>query len=780
MHVMRRGKHLLLGLVTAVLMPMPADADNEADWLALTRNVEERRVALLARIAEAERKGINTDYASVSAHVIATFQTAARHDHDHPEEVLRIFESFGWFKKIDPAETDNLAANELNACLEVADHAMEELRQQIGGAITLSPPPDFSKGTMTLGPGYYQLDGRIVFPSTLTWMPNDEGFLQAFGRMGGGFYQLSQMRRDGSIQPHVLRRNKDSASEQAAANMAPYDMFLGHQAAGWMINKHPEITDGARNFTKYDIDSPLVRRGLEALFEALIPEWSEACGDLPRMHLLANEPHFATQKRGWLAKNRLSDHSMRKYRDWIADKYQSVDALNTAHGTTYTSLDQVDVELPIDPTLRGGPVWFDWCRFNMDRVNDWFTFLKTRTQAHDPHKSPVTIKLLGHILEGHLRDHGMDIEHLTKLQDINGADLRVMPSGATVFGKHEEGLDPNTGWGSRSAYDWVGQSMMLDFTKSLCPDKVFYDSEWHGFGAVSWRHFRMDRDYVRSALWMAFGDGMGAIQAWLWGRGLDGALRPGADHIGELSTQPIALDAYGRTLKELNAHAGRIVSTLPRERSVLILYCEEAAIQNGDYVTNLKAIYEALKLLNVSVGFTTPSEISKLNPETQTLVVPPIRFISDQSLATIDAFQTTNGRIITVDGERNFTKTEMGAHRTDHPIKTIFAAVPIDTVPRMTTALETALTPVTPPMPMELSITDSSNTRAYGVIIAQSIDPESGELSIVMNNVSKNRRVVTLKPVPGQSGRIVDVITRQAAQTRITMDPCDVRLLRCR
>ncbi len=753
------------------------DGNTEGIWEQLRRQVETRRIELAALISKAEQEGITTDYAEVSLHVIATFLKAAQHDHDHMDRVRDIFKTFGYYRKIDPVHTDRLPVTELEACIDVADFALAELRQQMDGAVTLSPAPDFSRGDMLLKDAYYQLDGRTVFPSSLVWMPKEEGHMEAFGRLGEAYYQLGHLKTDGTLSNNVLKRAVDSLEQQCELNAAPLVFFMGHAPAGWMKDQHIEILRGARHFTQYDIDSPFIRDWIKALCKQMLPGVSRSGANRPQVHLLANEPHFATAKGGWRASNGLSEFSMQKYRKWIAAKYKTVQAVNDTYGSAYASLDQVTVDLPIDPALRGSTIWYDWCRFNMDRVNNWFTFLKQQVQANDHNQAPVTIKMLGFTLSTPQRDHGLDIEYLTKLQDIPGADLRVAPRDAVFYGKQEVGLDPETGWVSRYAYDWVEQSMYLDFTKSICPDKLFYDSEWHGFGAVSWRHFKMDRDYVRSALWMAFTHGMGAIKPWLWGRGADGALRSSADHIGELATQPIAVDAYGRVMKELNAHAEHVVLAVPSLRQFMIYYCEEAAIQDRSYTEDFKTTYEALKLLNLQVGFTTPSEIARLNTKEQVLIVPPTQFIANQSLRCIRAFQQAGGRVVLVEPGRSFLKDELGMARSSSPLKAPFASLPLTSVLHMVPALDAALAPLKSSSRMTVEVTDLAGKRALGVIIHEAWDPKTGRLILVLNNVSKDPRVVHVKARNGQRIRVKDRITKTSVQSEMTLAPCDVRLL---
>lgn len=764
----------LLLCMTANVPALPVADDA---WDQLNQQVEARRTALSDLIKEASKKGITTDYAAVSEQVIRAFQIAAQHDHVNTGRVREIFQTFRYYDRTDPTEADQLPFKELRACLHVADHALAELRQQLNGTIALSQPPDFSKGQMNLGPGYYYLDGRVAFPSSLIWMPKEEGFMQAFGRLGEAYYQLGHLRDSGAVDQGVLQRAVSSLENQCSLNAAPLVYFTGHAPAGWMRDRHPEILHGARHFTQYDIDSPLIRAWIEQLCAGMLPGVSRVGRERPQMHLLANEPHFATAKGGWRASNGLSEFSVQKYRQWLAVKYRTIEAMNNVYGTSHASFDEVKLDLPVDPGLRGGAFWYDWCRFNMDRVNDWFTFLKQQVQAHDRNQAPVTIKMLGFTLSTPLRDHGLDIEYLTRLQDIPGADLRVAPRDAIFYGKQEQGLDPETGWRSRYAYDWVEQSMYLDFTKSLCPDKLFYDSEWHGFGAVSWRHFKMDRDYVRSALWLAFTHGMGAIKPWLWGRGTDGALRSSADHIGELATQPIALDAYGRVMKELNAHAERVIVAVPKLRRFVIYYCEEAAIQDGHYTGYFKDIYEALKLLNLPVGFVTPSGIGDLDTKWQLLVVPRTRFISDASLDRIKAFQRSAGRIVLFDPDQCFQKTELGVTRSSKRIQEPFAVLKQKGVLETLTDLNAALQPVWPSRPVEVQVEDHAGKKAHGVIVQQFRDFKTGKTALLLNNVSKDARVVSLRSRKNPSCTFMDGITLQPTKDELTLRPCDVRML---
>lgn len=775
----------LTGLVT--LLAGTAAASEES-WEDLSRGVESRKKDLSILIQQAQQQGVNAEYAAVSEQVITLFQQAARNDYENMDEVRRIFKTFHHYPKIDSKWTDDLPMNELYACLDVADHAIAELKQQLDGNMTLTKSPDLFTGKMTLGASDYQRDGQPIFPYSLVWLTGEKGHREALGNMGGGYLHLSQLTEAGRPNARTAQRVLERVEQQREWNAAPMVFLMGHGAAGWMKKQHPEIVHGERNFTRYDIDSPYIRDWIKTLCAESLPQLSQACGEQPMMHLLANEPHFAIKRGGWLARNGLSDLTMQKYYGWLEAKYKKIAVLNKVYGTTYAAFDEVKFykENPkkyrgptahqarqLDPNLRGGPVWYDACRFNQERVNEWFSFLKEQMQGNDGGRTaPVSIKMLGFTLSRNTRDGGMDIEYLTKLQDVIGADLRVAPAGAEFYGKHEEGMDPETGWQAQYAYDWSEQAMFLDFSKSICPEKPFYDSEWHGFGSVGWRHFNMSREYVRSALWQAFSHGMSMIKPWLWGRDENGAINDKADHIGELSTQPVAVAAYGRTMRELNAHAERVSSLVPQKRNFMIYYCEESAIQDESYTAGFKRIYESLKMLNFVTGFTTPTEISGLDSD-QVVIVPPTPFISDRSVAALRAFSAAGGKVVLVGAEQSFIKTELGVARKPVRLKSV-KSMPFENATDLISAFEKGLTRFKFAEPVSIKVRDQKGAKAYGVCVQQARAPDSGEVTVLLNNLSKNVRVVTLP----SDQVFFDVIAGRPIENRLVLAPCKVLLLR--
>lgn len=770
-------------VVAALLMLTlrPAGAQPPADWDTLLATVESRAAELDRLIAAAQDKGLATDRAQVSRTTMSMFVTAAKHDRANPEHIELLFSKFERPEQVAPDAVERLPFDQLNGCIAVADFAINQLKLQLSGELTLEPSPDLMRPGMTLNDrGQYEFNGRPVFPTSLIWIEDSLEARRAFGALGGTFSQLEQTvsRGGATLPPDILRGHAQRIARHAKQNLSPLVFHLGHSPAAWMKEQYPEILGGGRHFVQYDIDNPRVRAWITSLSRQLLPAISEAAGDTPVMHLLANEPHFSIAKPGWKSNNQLSEITLNKFKRWLADKYGSIKTLNRYYGTHYASFDDVDTTNPISREIRGSAAWYDWCRFNMDRVNEWFTFLKETLQAHDDAAHPVTIKLIGHALEDLKAAHGIDIEYLTQLQDVNGADLRVTPYDAVFHGRHEQGLDPKTAWTSRYKTEWLSQSIFLDFTKSLRPETAFYDSEWHGLSTVAWRDFSLDRDYVRSALWLAYSHGMSLTNAWVWGRDVNGRHRTSYNFYGELSTQPIATDAYGRVIKELNAHAQQVVASVPQARRFMVYFTQESAIQSATYTEHMCHIYEALKLRNYHVGFTTPTEIQKLNPAEHIVVAPPAEFIADASLKRLQDFSDAGGRVVVIDDRGNYAKTELAQKREGSGGIKGFLTIPVGGVVELTDAFREHLDPFKIETPLDFSYVADTGDEMYGVFVQQFTDSQTGDIYVLVNSMAKDSGVISFKRQGASDLKFIDVLTQREFGSSLPIDPWAVYLLR--
>lgn len=758
------------------------DGETDSDaWTGITNDLEIVRKNLQDKMIEASDVGIRTDYASVSLTTLTRFQTWAQFDRDHPEAIYAAVTNEWWADDFEIFPFDyniRLPFDEVQDCIDLGNSMIQELQDQVNGSLTMQAPPDLTAGTMTMGTDAWYRNGTPTIPSGFCWMPDEPDYLDAYGNIGAIFYPLSKLQSDGTIADSVWEKHVEVLNEENARGDAPQVFVLGSAISSWMKTEYPDIQEGRRSFIKWDIDHPMIRPWLTQYVEELFPHLMPASGSTPRMHMLANEPHFSLMEGGWAVEYGISEYTKDKYGDWLEEKYTTVSNLNAVHGSAYNSFVQAGDELPFDMSnsdarkwgvsnsLQGGPVWYDIMRFNMDRANDWFKFCADLTTANDPEGWGCNIKLLGRAFAGEGRDGGIDVEYLAKLQGVLGSDLYNASYNGISYRGHDDS------WKSRYTMKWEDQAMSLDFYKSICPDKLFHDSEWHALDS-EWKDIDMSPEFVRAAMWLASTHGYSSFYTWVWGRKNDGDFRSvNSMFIGEVLSQPKVLDAYGRSLKEMNAHAASIISMIPTNRQFLIYYCEESAIQDLEYVPDMTEVYKALKLLNIPMGFTTPTEIAKLTSN-HTVIVPRTSFILDSSLVALSNF---TGNVVIVDEANCFTKTEHGFARGESGLSP-YGTVDLTDDFTMATDFDTLLDPLKTAPPLQVDVEDASGLPAYGVFVKQSEEAGSGDVTLCLMNMSSHSRTVSVH-LPSGYNSCRDLITGESLWPVQTMESYDILLLK--
>ncbi|MEX0321011.1 MAG: hypothetical protein AB3N63_02555 [Puniceicoccaceae bacterium] len=766
----------------------PTDSDT---YNSLVDQVEVAYQDLVAKISAADSAGVSTDYAETTRITVKLFKDIyVPWDRANPSA----HHSIGR-ERFDPLyrnfqNTAGLAVpfDELADCLEIIDVAINELQQQIDGEIVLIEAPDFSVGDYALNGAYYELDGQTIIPSKIFWQHENEDYWTAYGRMSGEYYGFSPcMTSPTSIHAWQLSNRTANVADLTAQNAGPIEFWHATVVPGnshWSRTGYPDMFDaGSRFFNHYDIDHPNTRQWETFLFDNFLVQMVEPSvnGGGVRSHLLNNEPRFPIRQGNSDSANNVSSHTFEKFATWLEDKYGSIANLNSIYGSAHADLATAAsanyvLNDGVSESLQGGPIWYDWCKFNNERVNDWFVFLNDGVHSADP-TGHTHIKIWGGgSIHRDYQDQGIDYEFLTKLVDVAGSDSQFVPLNLEFDNINSVW---NTDWKSRYMFDWRQQGVMMDFIKSIAPDKPYQDSEWHGIDGGRWLSFHNTEDYLRPALWLAASHGLSAINTWFLNREADGSKKSTNQTFnGSFATQPIMMNAYGRIMKEINAHADTFASLVPELRNYVIYYSVDSAIQDRTYSDQMTDVYEALKLLNVPVGFTTPTELVNVTDPTQTLIVPRTEFISDVDLAALQSFAIGGGKIVLVDSASCFIKDELGFARAGGHGFTPFATVSYNTSTfTMAADLEAALAARKPGQPLQVGIRTTSGNAAYGVLSQQFTDGSDGEV-VLLVNASQQPRKVSLQLESGTATSFTNLINGQAHSSEFTMDPQDVLLLK--
>lgn len=748
---------------------------DDQTYIQLQSQVQQKQTELEAKIDQALALDLAVEYAQVSLVTIKLFtEVFAPWDRANPVEVQNAYAAKG-FSRFDPVGPDGLAFDELSDSIVVANNAIAQLQHQIDQTIELKRPPDFSQHKLVLNGPNYELNGAKVIAAKFFWQPEDSELMTAYGTGGESYYSVQDLETETAIRQNRKSSFLARVNRQVSLVRAPIQFFLGHiiPQNSWFRSSYPlAFSSGSRLFTDYDIDNPNVRPWLTTLFEQQLADGVSLVGELERVHMLANEPTFSIRQGGVNSGRGVSDFTRAKYVDWVSNKYTNIDALNTLYGTSFTSFQQLDdtYTIPLDVSYQGGPIWYDWMRFNMDRVNDWFTFLHNGVHAVDT-DAKTHIKVMGErSIHTAYYDEGLDFEYIAKLADMPGSDNQSTPFAAHWDVRFEQQ------WRQRYSFEWRSQAIMLDFNKSLAPNKLFYDSEWHGLSGSRWRDFHMSPEYVRSVLWTGAVDGLGGLTSWVWNRKEDGSIDPRADFVGTSVTQPIQLDAYGRALKELNAHGNHVAALVPKDRYLMIYFNNDAAIQDPEYTSKMTDIYEALKLLNIPVGFVTPSDLQAINRSQQTVIVAPSAFISDQNYLGLQNFIAASGNVVVIDESASLIKDESGKLR-DRTKLNAFFTMPFSDVISMFTEFKQQLATVLPSLPITVAMTNPSDASNFGVLSQQYYDQNLDAHIVSLINTRQSVLTLTLSNDSAQIAKSVNLLNANEIESQFSMQPMEVVLL---
>jgi beta-galactosidase len=779
------GLVLPLALLMAAAPQVPAAepmkvAVSATDCQTGLAQIRDRLAALEIEIERAKKSGIDTSYEEVTAFTAHEFGTYIGWDLAHPQELARIVGQWWTLGTNAPQLAAAIPGQEIRDTLVILTNATLELARVEQNPAARRPAPRLiDGGRLHLAGDYWHQQERPVFLGTFGWMLEDDRYGQAYGRLPSIYLTLRNLAgEDMVVQPSSLREIKRRAESYGQSGTV-FEVFFDNSPPPWAVEKYPEITEGRRQFIGYDIDHPKVKEMWQHYLAEVIPVIKAGAGE-SAIYMLANEPHWFTTTKVW-STGTVSDYTWKRFQDWLARRYQQdLAALNQRWGKKFAAFDQVRLELPMETAAnKGSAPWYDWCRFNMDRVNDWFSFLSSEIKKHDP-QARCTIKLISKlcISTEFERDNGLDFETLTTdVEDFSGADTDVEAPCDKQFR-----AEKNPAWMNQYAMHWEAQSMYYDFLKSLAPQKLIFDCEYHALSAVSWRAQDLGPDYVRAVLWLAHLHGLGMNEAWYLPRLKDGGLtgRCESDVYGSVSVQPLVADAYGRAMKELNAYAPEVIALAKAPKSVRFFYSTDAAIQSPSYHKTMLKAYEAAYFLSVPLGFATERMLATAEPaqlkEYPLLIVPSATHVKDSAMAALKRYVQSGGKVVLL-GESSLLLDEYGRERDKDMLAFLKDAPHIgaeETAETMASRLEALIGSAGIKRPVVCR--SAEGKVPWGV---HCVSVKRGEATLVhVVNLAKDARTVSLWAGDQAVGEALDLWRNEKTSVRrMTLQPYEMRLL---
>lgn len=624
-----------------------------------TREAVEAKITVLEQLMQhAREKKIDVTREELAVHTAQLFLDYADYDEEHADVTLAVVKESAIYKNSADKVAAMLPEFQRKESLLLLETTTQTLQRELNGEIKRTPIPTQEWADVHIdGSIFRNGKGDPVFLADNVWMPKSERYTKFYGNFSDYYMDINHLTPQLT---HTPQHKKRLMSEETTCNIG--SPFIGHQATPqWLKERSDEpITKGGRLFTKYDIDNPYVREAMAALLAEVAPVLKGS--QLVAMgYALANEPHWHTAAKLWdtpvekLATaptnwdtGEVSKYTMAKFRQWLAEKHLDIDRLNKQWGTRYSRFDQVTLQVPVDNHLLGTPIWFDWMKFNQDRVTEWFTFMVDNIRKHDP-SAIANVKVMPNLWIENKRDHGLDFEAICNLSGVLGNDAAAWKRKA--WNNDEE-------WEKEYAFHWQEMVMGYDFFRSVSPDKPNYNSEAHYLQHVAFHDLELSKEYTRCTYWLSTILGCDAYTTWVWSRRDDGKggypiNRNGTKdcHVGAITTQPRVLNEMHLTLMDLNAHANDISTIQNMRQPIRLFHSETSAINKRRHMSDEAELYDKLVFTGTPIGFVTQGIIESQDAAQWDVVL--LRKTPYLTVSEMNALQKylDNGGTLIVDNE---------------------------------------------------------------------------------------------------------------------------------
>ncbi len=586
-------------------------------------------------VKRADKRKINTLKERTALRTAEIFMDYADWDESNKETVAGYHKVTGAFRAKADEYAEMLPDYQREQIIQMMDRSIEELTAVLDGKEYRLETPDVDWSRLSVEGDEIKYKGSAVFLADWTWKPRLKRFTDYHGAQS--LYMISPMQVGTT---GVFSKVSDEI--KAKADPGAGFVFMSHAGMpAWAKKKDATISDGPGvKYVMYDIHNPLSREIYSTLIKGTVPlmagkKYSEFG------YMLCNEPHWNLAEGHW-ASSELSDLAIEALRSWLKKQHGDIATLNRRWGSSFASFESAELPRTITDSQRGGAIYSDMCRFNMDRVNEWFTFLNEEVLKSDPN-AKTHIKMMPNLWSRERRDHGLDMEYLTRLTTMIGNDAasgRAWLSGGSLY------------WEDHYDFNWEELAMGYDFYKSISPEKAMFNTEGHFLSTGRYRELEQSADYARCNYWLATLHGQSATQTWFWARDEKGAYsRSGKVSTGYAASnnyQPQVVNEVHATMADLNSVSDLVMQFQRQRKPLRIFYTEATAINMSDYMEkNIFKIYEDLYFEGMSIGFATKGIIENNdNSQWDAVVVYNTPYVYSEEFDALQKYLNGGGVVI--------------------------------------------------------------------------------------------------------------------------------------
>ncbi len=720
------------------------------------------KIAILNRVIKAaESKGINVLKEKTTVRTAGIFLDYAKWDEQNLDANIKNFSLVTRYKKEPEKWAKLLPGFERSEIAIMLDDAINELNAVLTGKIKRLPTPDIDWSKTKIEGDEIIYAGKPVFLADWTWKPRTNRYTEFHGNLDGFFLTPTFLENShGDVNSKKIKELQDKPNGTMGM------VFLNHSSIPeWAKQKYPEIVQGPGiKYTMYDINHPAARIIQHDILAATVPLM--AGKQYTKLgYMLCNEPHWNTIKNTWAA-GTISDYAAEDFKKWLMNKHLNIDTLNKYWGTNFTDFKTMEVPKEMKASQQGTAQWFDFMSFNMDRVSEWFAFLKSEVQKYDP-TAKTQIKIMPNLWTDNKRDSGIDMEELTRNSEIIGND--ASSGGAWMWGKPH-------GWEEYYNFDWIEMCMSYDFFKSVSPEKIMFNSEGHFLSTGKYRDLYQTKEYVRCNYWQAAIHGQTAIQSWYWSRLEDGSSKKTDDngYAGSNNHQPRVVNEVHTTMLDLNSVSDVIMSFQRQEKPIRIFYSKASSINKPTHMDDVFAIYEKVFFEGVPVGFATKGIIeNNENKSWETILISETPFVFESDMTALQSY-INNGGIVIMD-KKSLKTNEYGSPLLQKLNEGKGQLIVVNSLDEMKDKAFEILKSKNQLPALQMTETNGLTQKGCDWRVLNS---KNGSKILNIANISKNSAKVSLKLTDGKEPiSVVNYLTGEKLSANFNMKPNDVLLL---
>lgn len=604
---------------------------------------------LSSLIQKAESAGLSVPYQKISLNVARVFVDFIKIDaKDEVQEKAAIFE--------------------LETIPKIVKQAIKEVEEVIKNPALQVKVPEANLKNLTVKNGSFYCGDIPVFLNGILDCNSPE-IIKKQKSLGANFFGCVRFPNPSD----EIMAGWDKFNEEAISNkLFPYlkaadeenMRFLCYSVAdiipSWLKKEAPDLDKRTFRTIALNIDHPLLGKFLDSYNRELGKYFRSKGAKL--IYTFSGEEEVRSDF--------TTAYTPEKYEQWLREKYNAIDKLNTIWNTGYKDFreaaEKEAVEAKLGKSIKNRATFYDWHSFNQDRLSAYYRLQIAAIKKEDP--DAFTSRWSSGILTTagtfHRHVRGVDIEAAIKMCSISGWDCGITS------------MEQGENWVLSAEYclGWKGEIKMCDFAKSVAPGQPCFNPELHSVSETGFRQLGLAPDFLRTGLWLEHFHGLGAHLIWWWTRTATGTPSSPRWFEGDFMTQPQLVEAWGRTMLELNRLAPYVILFPQLERKVRILYSEASCIQSTAYMAEVDKLYESLYFLDYPAGFIAEDQIMSGGLKgCSLLVIPAPTYVKEETALKIKEYQEKGGRIIISGAEAEALKyDEYGRERNTDFLKATF------------------------------------------------------------------------------------------------------------